>query len=228
MLAGGMATRLGELAKTVPKSMQLVNGRPFIFFKLEEIRMMGIRNVIMCVGHLKKKIILGVGSEYKDIQIQYSAERYPLGTGGAVNRSLSLINEKRVLVTNGDTLLSFIDKKFRNDFLESKNTTLLVNRNYNNTVSGVVNIGSDGRIDKIEKAVPHNSFRHLGYTILETEKLLNFHSTSKFDFEMDFINATAKQEAYFTFLTEADILDIGLPVHLRRSSEILNKWGMQV
>jgi len=224
ILAGGFATRLGDLANNLPKALQLINNKPFLLYKLEEIEKMGIFNVVICVGHMHQQIIKSIGYKYNKINIMYSVEHSPLGTGGAIKKFISNSAEKMVLITNGDTLLSDVDENIKNKFLSSIKTTLLVNSNDNKEICGIVEIYNNGRIKNIYRGDSVGSLRHLGYTMLEVRVLNNFVQNSKFDFEIDFINIAAKNEVFYTFSTTAESIDIGTQERLRRSSEVFKKW----
>ena len=56
ILAGGLATRLGDLARNKPKSMVKVLGKPFLEYQLELLKRVGIKNIILCIGHMGKQI----------------------------------------------------------------------------------------------------------------------------------------------------------------------------
>ena len=56
LLAGGLATRLGPITATVPKGLVEVNGRPFIDHQLELLRRNGVRQVVLCLGHLGEQV----------------------------------------------------------------------------------------------------------------------------------------------------------------------------
>jgi len=52
ILAGGLATRLGDITRKIPKSLLEVAGRPFAEHQLELLKRNGLREVVFCVGHL--------------------------------------------------------------------------------------------------------------------------------------------------------------------------------
>jgi NDP-sugar pyrophosphorylase family protein len=90
LLAGGLATRLGHAAATVPKAMVEVAGRPFIEHQLELLHRNGIRRVVLCLGHLGEQIEdhLGDGSRFA-MELRYRHDgKAALGTGGAVRSAL--------------------------------------------------------------------------------------------------------------------------------------------
>ena len=55
ILAGGFATRLSPITKTIPKSLIEVAGEPFIAHQLRELARQGIGDVVLCVCHLGKQ-----------------------------------------------------------------------------------------------------------------------------------------------------------------------------
>jgi len=66
----------------------------------------GIREIIICAGHLKEKIMEDVGSGQKfGVMVGYVVEDEPLGTGGALKNAMHLLNkEEAFIVINGDVL----------------------------------------------------------------------------------------------------------------------------
>ena len=92
ILAGGLATRLGELTKMRPKSMVEICNKPFLAYQLELLRANGIIDVVLCIGHLGIQIIdtFGDGSKF-GVHIRYSVEDKALGTAGALKNAESLL-----------------------------------------------------------------------------------------------------------------------------------------
>lgn len=106
ILAGGKATRLGDIARSVPKALVPVAGKPFLDHQLEDLARQGVREVVMCIGHLADQIRAhaGNGSRY-GLRVSYSEDGpLPLGTGGAVRQALPLFGEA-CFVLYGDSLL---------------------------------------------------------------------------------------------------------------------------
>lgn len=110
ILAGGLATRLGDVTKTIPKALLDIAGKPFIVHQLALLRAAGITRVVMCIAHLADQIeaLLGDGNAF-GLEVAYSHDkRGPngelLGTGGALRNALPLLGDE-FLVMYGDSYL---------------------------------------------------------------------------------------------------------------------------
>jgi NDP-sugar pyrophosphorylase family protein len=107
LLAGGLATRLGELTTTMPKSLLPVAGEPFLAHQLRRAVAEGVEDVVICCGHLGGMIeeFAGDGSRF-GCRVRYSHDGpHLLGTGGAVRRALPLLGEA-FWVMYGDSYLT--------------------------------------------------------------------------------------------------------------------------
>ena len=64
ILAGGLATRLGDTVRSTPKALLPVAGRPFLAWQLERIARSGYGDVLVLTGYLGDAIarFLGDGS----------------------------------------------------------------------------------------------------------------------------------------------------------------------
>jgi D-glycero-alpha-D-manno-heptose 1-phosphate guanylyltransferase len=105
VLAGGLGTRLAAKLSGIPKPMAPVAGRPFLEILLTQLKRNGCTRVVLSVGHLYRVIQDYFGKSFHGMHIDYSIESVPLGTGGAIRRSLAQAEEDAVLVLNGDTFL---------------------------------------------------------------------------------------------------------------------------
>jgi NDP-sugar pyrophosphorylase family protein len=105
ILAGGLATRLGNLTAHQPKSMLEISGKPFLEHQLDFLKKGGVTNIVLCVGHLGDQIVrhFGDGRNY-GLTISYSTEDSPLGTAGALKRAQHLLDD-RFFAMYGDSYL---------------------------------------------------------------------------------------------------------------------------
>jgi NDP-sugar pyrophosphorylase family protein len=106
ILAGGMATRLGDVAKTLPKALMPVAGEPFLFHQLRLLRSHGARRVVLCVAHLGDQIAAAVGDGSAlglEVAVVHDGPE-PIGTAGAVRKALPELGDEFLLLY-GDTYL---------------------------------------------------------------------------------------------------------------------------
>ena len=89
ILAGGLGTRMQSSFSGIPKSLIPVLGRPFIEWQFEWLVTQGVRDVILCVGHLGDSIRRHVGTgESFGIQASYVHDGATLkGTAGALRHA---------------------------------------------------------------------------------------------------------------------------------------------
>lgn len=103
VLAGGQGSRLAPYTNILPKPLMPLGDMPILEILLNQMKQVGIEDIILTVGYLSKLISSYFGSgEQLGVNIEYSLEDNPLGTAGP----LALINglEDTFLVTNGDVL----------------------------------------------------------------------------------------------------------------------------
>ncbi len=95
LLAGGLATRLAAVTRDIPKAMVEVAGRPFIDHQLDLFHRHGVRDVVLCLGHLGEQVETHVGSgAIHGLRVTYSHDGPELlGTGGALRRALPLLGD---------------------------------------------------------------------------------------------------------------------------------------
>jgi D-glycero-alpha-D-manno-heptose 1-phosphate guanylyltransferase len=104
VLAGGLGTRLRSIVADVPKPMASIGERPFLEYLLDRWIDQGIQRFTLSVGYRHEAITGHFGSVYRGAAVRYSVEESPLGTGGALLRTLCAFRiDSPVLVLNGDT-----------------------------------------------------------------------------------------------------------------------------
>ena len=103
ILAGGLGTRLRPMVADRPKVLAQVGDRPFIFYLLDQLAAVRVREVVLCTGYLAHQVRDTLGETYGPMNLLYSQEPSPLGTGGALCFALPLLESEPVLVLNGDS-----------------------------------------------------------------------------------------------------------------------------
>ena len=131
ILAGGLGKRLGH--KTINKAKALIDvaGKPFISRQLNYLSDQGIKDIVICVGHLGNQIknYIGNGSKY-NLNVSYSDDSDQLlGTGGSIKKACQILGE-HFFILYGDSFLpvnfSLVEKAY---FQEKKPALMTVLKN---------------------------------------------------------------------------------------------------
>lgn len=109
ILAGGMGTRLSSVVSDRQKAVALVNGKPFLSYLFRQLIRSGIKHAVLCTGYKAEMVEAEFGSEFSGLKLNYSVEKQPLGTAGAVRLALDKVGTDYLLAMNGD---SYIDTDF--------------------------------------------------------------------------------------------------------------------
>ncbi len=102
ILCGGLGTRLRSVTGETPKVMAEVQGEPFLDFLLKYLIRQGARRVILCAGYRAESIAAHYKAKFSQIEIIFSVENEPLGTGGALKNAAALVKNDHVFGLNGD------------------------------------------------------------------------------------------------------------------------------
>lgn len=102
ILAAGKGTRLLPFSARHPKPLLPVLERPLIEHQLDALRSVGVRRVIVVIGHLGAEIVrhLGDGARH-DVAIEYVEQEATLGIAHALARVEALV-DRPMLVLLGD------------------------------------------------------------------------------------------------------------------------------
>jgi len=133
ILAGGLATRMHPVTEKIPKALIDVAGLPFIVRQLAYLKIQGITNVVLCVGHLGEMIeaVIGTGVSL-GIEVEYSYDgKELLGTGGAIKKALPMLGED-FFVLYGDSFLPIDFLSVQNKFIKSNALGLMTVLNNSN------------------------------------------------------------------------------------------------
>lgn len=150
ILAGGLGTRLGDRFRDLPKPMVPINGTPLLSHQIELCRRHDFLKIVLLVYHRHEKItnFFGDGSKF-GVSIEYSIEKEPRGTAGALHDSLSILAD-HFLVLYGDT---FIDVNLRKlwDFHHDSgaSSTLFLHPNNHPRDSDIVEIDANQKVQAI-------------------------------------------------------------------------------
>jgi NDP-sugar pyrophosphorylase family protein len=120
ILVGGLGTRLRAAVSDRPKALVEIRGRPFLAYLFDQLIAVRIPKVVLCTGYMADSVRTCFGNAYGNLEIVYSKEETPMGTGGALRLALPHLVSDTVLVMNGDSyfdtnLSAYIEWFFHNN-----------------------------------------------------------------------------------------------------------------
>jgi NDP-sugar pyrophosphorylase family protein len=224
ILAGGKATRLGEVARAVPKALVPLAGRPFLDHQFAGLHAQGVREVVLCVGHFADQIRAHVGDGARlGLRVRYSDDGpQPLGTGGAVRRALPLIGAG-CFVLYGDSLL---DVDYARAFAALPPTALglmTVFRNHNSFDRSNV-VWREGRLVRYSKrdATPDMTHIDYGLSLLRRAAIERIPADHPSDLAELYSALVGSGEMVGFEVTER-FYEIGSPAGLREAEEFVRR-----
>ena len=112
ILAGGRGKRLRPLTDKIPKPLILINNTPLITRSIKYLKKFGISDIIICSGYKSKQIEVYLKRNKNfGCKIEFSVEKTPLGTGGAIKKAIKNTTDKSFIVINGDVVTNIDLKK---------------------------------------------------------------------------------------------------------------------
>ena len=122
ILIGGLGTRIKSLESKKPKCLINISNKPFIYWIILYLLQNGIKKIIFCFN-INQILINQVIESYnfKNIDMEFSLESKPLGTGGAILNGLDKIKNEDFIILNGDTIFDIPIKKLLNFHFKNKN-----------------------------------------------------------------------------------------------------------
>ncbi|MEI6883976.1 MAG: nucleotidyltransferase family protein [Bacteroidota bacterium] len=220
ILAGGFGTRLQKVVSDVPKSMALINGRPFLEYLLDYLIGQGIQRAVLSVGYKREIISSHFGNRYRTIELDYAIEEEPMGTGGGIRFSFWRINGDRAVVMNGDSIFRMdIPALLHSHLIKKAQASLALRKLANTGRYGRVTLNRQRRItgfeEKNENAGP--GLINAGVYILEKTFLMEPHFRGKFSIEKDCFEKYYSTARMFGFPADSYFLDIGIPEDYKKA-----------
>ena len=212
VLAGGLGTRLRHIVPDLPKSMAPVNGKPFLWYVLAYLARQEISTVVVAAGYKHEQIVSGIGSRFMNMDVKYSIEDEPLGTGGAIVKALTDLNTEYCLVLNGDTLFNVDIKAFIEHFsVYCPVISLALKPMENFDRYGNITIKGERIKSFNEKRFCSKGLVNGGVYLVNREWMLLNSPGSVFSFEKDILEKRAGDELITGFISDTYFIDIGVP-----------------
>lgn len=212
ILAGGMGTRLRKIVPDVPKVMATVGNRPFLELLLEHLAAGGVTKVVLAVGYLREVIVNHFGKSFASMELIYSEESKPLGTGGAIKKATNLVDGENVFVLNGDTYFALNYQEMWHRHIDKSAKISIALRYIDNTERyGRVKLCNDIITSFREKGDTGPGYINSGVYLIAKNIFDTFKLPEQFSFELDYLSHFTKSINPFAYLATGYFLDIGTP-----------------
>jgi NDP-sugar pyrophosphorylase family protein len=156
VLAGGLGSRLASQGIWTPKTLLPIGESSILEVMLGEAESEGFTKILFCLGNHSEQIINALSEINTPVEIEFSVERSPLGTLGALLYAKELLDSEFVLLM-GDLLLARTNLKGFFDFSSTATVDLAILVKYTDHPwdSDLVEIDPSNRVTKIHK-YPHS------------------------------------------------------------------------
>lgn len=225
VLAGGMGVRLRPITEEIPKPMVEVDGKPFLFHQITFLKRQGYSNFLILTGYLGNKI-----EEYfKDgsslgLRIKYSKEDKLLGTGGALKKAESLLDEK-FFVIYGDSFLPLDYRIAEKTFIQKNKLGMIVvyDNSLNTDVKNNVAVDENSMVTGYDKGNPGPYFKYVeaGVLAFRKEILKLVKPDEAVSLEKEIYPELIKNNQLAAYKTRERFYDIGTPERLKEFRKVL-------
>ena len=221
ILAGGFGTRLRGVVDDVPKPLAPVAGRPFLAWLLDTLAGQGLHRAVLATGYLGEQIEAALGPAWRGMQLVYSREPAPLGTGGAIALALKAIDGDGCFVLNGDTWLELDYGAFGRAVADAGARLGVALAKVSDVARyGAVRAGQ-GRVTGFdEKGASGAGFINAGVYWMRRSLLSPHAPGTPFSFERDVLVPAVSSEPVIGYSDTHGFIDIGVPEDYQRAQQL--------
>lgn len=217
ILAGGRGSRLQPVVQDVPKPLADIAGRPFLDYLIGSLRADSIGRVILSTGYKSEEIEKRL-ARWQKFELRVCVEEEPLGTGGAIQKSLEMADGDSVLVLNGDTYFEFdhpglVERHRATGADISVSVTLM--KEFDRY--GCVAFENDRITGFEEKRYVKEGYINAGVYVVNRAALLGLGLAGRYSFEKDVLEAHTGDLRLVPFVCPGYFIDIGIPEDYRRA-----------
>jgi len=217
ILAAGRGTRLGELAKAIPKCLVELGGEPLLARHLTYLEQQGAQRVVVNAHHLAEQVEQFLAAYDGPLETACIFEPQLLGTAGGVRNALDELGPEPFVVIYGDILLDApLLPLFELHRREGAVATIAVHPADDVEGKGVVEIGPGDRVtgflEKPGSAVARPAWINSGLYVLDPAFVAELRAGEPLDFGLDVLPAAVERglPVYAHRLAEA-VIDVGTP-----------------
>lgn len=222
ILAGGRGTRLAEVVSDVPKPMALVNGKPFLYYLLQWLKLYPVNRFILSTGFKSDVIRNYFGDSFGSILIEYAIEEKPLGTGGGLMFALGKTTDDNILVINGDTWFPIdINKFYSNHVLNRSLISVALKPMKDFSRYGSVECHNNSIVHFNEKKYCPDGLINGGIYLINRQFLVSKQFPEIFSLESEILEKKAGSSELKCQIFDDVFIDIGIPEDYLKAGSIL-------
>jgi NDP-sugar pyrophosphorylase family protein len=194
------------------KTTTSIGGRPFLTRLFDHLLRYSFRQAVLLTGYQAEEVQELLGHSYGELDLVYSVEPAPLGTGGAVLWALPKLCGETVLLLNGDTFCE-IDLAELWVYHRHRQAEASVVVSYVEDVSeyGRVEMTEDERVRRFQEKgeIGGPGYVNAGVYLIE-RRLFEMAASSGFlSLERDLLPEWVERGRMFGFPHDGSFLDIG-------------------
>lgn len=221
ILAGGLGTRLRKMVPDLPKPMAPVNGKPFLEILLNALSNKGFSKVVISTGYKADKIVSHFGNKFKGINLEYTKEESPLGTGGGIRLAIEKCNKDHVYIFNGDTFLDINIDDIEALWNETK-TSIIIGAVVDDASRYGSLIIENNRVTGFsEKGLGGKGVINAGCYVMDRKLILSHQINTKFSLEEDLLKPLINKYGMNVCISNGKFIDIGVPEDYLKAREFL-------
>ena len=210
ILAGGLGTRLRPYTKTLPKPMLPLGGKPILEYEIEWLKKNGIKEIVVCVSYLRKKIenYFGDGRKF-GLKIEYAISSKPLATAGQLKTAGKFIDETFVCLY-GDSIYNFSLRNMINQHKKTKSNITMSLYDYKfNLKYGVIDTKKSGQVTAWNEKPEFSAKINIGCYVMEPEVLQLIPKNRQYGMDSVIRKVLTKKKKVGSVISKKGFIDIG-------------------
>ena len=210
ILAGGLGTRLQPYTNSLPKPMLPLGEKPILEHLIEWIKKNGVKDIVLCVSYLRKKIedYFGDGKKF-GVKIEYAISKKPLATAGQLKTAEKFIDDTFVCLY-GDSIYNFSLKNMISDHKRKKSTVTMSLYDYKfNMKYGVIDTTNTGRVTAWNEKPELSAKINMGCYVMEPEVFQLIPKNKQYGMDDVIQKALSKKKKISSVVSKKGFIDIG-------------------
>ena len=223
ILAGGKGTRLRSVISDAPKPMARIQGRPFLEILIDIFYAQGITHFVLSVGYMADTIVDHFKEKYPNLDVSFSMEDEPLGTGGAIRRAFEKVKGEFALVLNGDSLFDVQLEEL--EPYSAVDLPIIFGRHVDDVTRYGCFVYEGSKIHRYQEKEGYGpGYINGGVYVLGKDTLHSFPANHKFSIESDYFSKFSEKNTATIIFSGGYFIDIGLPESYQKAQDELKPY----